>query len=88
MKLTKSITNNLGGNANCNMSHDFGFCLSGLTGHNQSSGLPMWENRSHNCDICIKCAQANRFIEMIEEEAKNYNPYDGKVLELKTISDF
>ena len=31
----------------------------------------MWENRSNDYDICIKCAQASRFIEMIlnkEEE--------------------
>ena len=43
-------------------------CLSGLTGFYQSEGIEMWESRDHNYDICLKCAQADRFIEMVLNE--------------------
>ena len=40
-------------------------CLSGLTDFYQSRGINMWSNRNNNYDICIKCAQADRFIEIV-----------------------
>ena len=43
-------------------------CLCGLSDYDQAEGIEMWESRDHNYDICIKCAQADRFIEMILNE--------------------
>ena len=31
----------------------------------------MWENRVHDYDICIKCAQADRFIEMVLDQEED-----------------
>ena len=70
VNLTKKPDNHRG-SCNCDGRHPFGHCLSGLTAFHQSKGIKMWENRSNDYDICIKCAQASRFIEMIlnkEEE--------------------
>ena len=63
-----------GGSADC----DFGRfildrkCLSGLTDFYQSEGIDLWHNGYHDYDICLKCAQADRFIEMVlNEEEQN-----------------
>ena len=54
-----------GGSWNCDRIRGVGRCLSGLTGFHQSRGIEGWNNRSHDFDMCIKCAQADRFIEMV-----------------------
>ena len=59
------LPDNHGGSPACDAKHVFGGCLSGCDNFYQSRGIPLWSNRSYNYDICIKCAKANRAIEMI-----------------------
>ena len=40
-------------------------CLSGITGLNQSKGIPMWRCSEIDFDMCIKCAQADKGIEAL-----------------------
>ena len=64
VKLTKKHDEH-NGHCHCNARHEFGNCLSGLTGFNQSKGIEMWENRDHNYDICLKCARVDRLMEIV-----------------------
>ena len=56
---------NHSGSWNCDKVKGASKCLSGLTGFYQSKGIEGWRCAKCDWDLCIKCMQADRFIEMI-----------------------
>ena len=56
---------NHSGTWDCDRVEGVNYCLSGLTGFYQSKGIAGWRCSKCDFDICIKCAQADRFIEML-----------------------
>ena len=64
LKLTK-MPDDHEGNVRCSARRVFEKCRSGCDEFKNSKGVKIWENREENYDICIRCAQADRAIEMI-----------------------
>ena len=50
------------GTWNCDKVHGASRCLSGLTGFHQSAGIPGYDDRANNFDMCEKCVRADLFI--------------------------
>ena len=62
--LTKHNDNHAGSWA-CDKVKGVSECLSGITGFYQSKGIQGWRCSNCDFDLCIKCTQADKFIEML-----------------------
>ena len=62
--LTKRPDNH-SGNWRCDRVKGTSKCLSGIHSFYMAKGIPCWRCNKHDCDMCIKCMQADKFIEMM-----------------------
>ena len=63
--LVKKHPKNHGGAWACDMIEGASACLSGLEDFYKSKGIEGWSCTKCDWDMCIKCMQADKFIEMI-----------------------